>query len=76
MRCPILVCGSINVSSERKYKATTETNRKKYAGMNVDRRRYVCNACGKSFHTIEMIEDDFERGQIINPATELNSRIR
>lgn len=76
MKCPGLSCNSHNVTSQRKYKTTSDTNRKKYSGMNIDRRRYVCNDCGRSFHTIEMIEEDFDKGQIVNPLTELSSRVR
>lgn len=76
MKCPILSCNSTDVSCERKYKAETETNRKKYTGLNVDRRRYKCNSCHRPFHTIELLEEDFERNQFLNPLTELSNRIR
>jgi transcriptional regulator NrdR family protein len=76
MKCPGLSCNSHDVTSQRKYKTTSDINRKKYSGMNIDRRRYTCNTCGRSFHTIEQIEEDFEKNQITNPLTELSSRVR
>lgn len=76
MKCPILSCGSTNVSSERKYKATTSTNRQKYEGMNVDRRRYVCNSCNRPFHTIELLEEEFEKSGHVPVIKEVGGRIR
>lgn len=77
MRCPTLTCNSHNVASERKYGAFRgDSNRTKYIGMNVDRRRYVCLDCSNSFYTIEALESDFSANYHNSSTIETKSRIR
>jgi len=77
MRCPVISCLSHNVTSERKYGAFRgDSNRKKYTGLNVDRRRYTCLDCNISFYTIEILETDFEINYSASSTIETRSRIR
>lgn len=77
MRCPNITCRSSEIESLRKYKAEdSDANRVKYKGMNLDRRRYMCNGCKKSFYTIELMEVDFEQHYQINPTTDVKGRVR
>ena len=77
MRCPNPHCNSSDNSCNRKYKTGEgDANRTKYAGMNLDRRRYVCFSCGRPFYTIEVPETDFEQNYYTNQTRETKSRIR
>jgi len=76
MFCPH--CHSTENRSVRKYEAQAgDTNRTKYRGMNVDRRRYKCNGCNRPFYTIELSETLFEQHYYDgNPVQETKARVR
>lgn len=75
MFCPN--CRSTENRSVRKYSAQDgDTNRTKYRGMNLDRRRYVC-ACGRPFYSVEVPETLFEQHYYDgNPVQETKARVR
>jgi transcriptional regulator NrdR family protein len=73
MLCP--KCKSPDTISKRKFKPTEEIGRQKYSGQNLNRRRLVCLSCNFSFHTIEMLEEDYIKN-ISSTPIDSKARIR
>lgn len=69
MRCIYQRCNSADIrimrtSHDDQHGETSIIQR--YSGMNLKRRRYKCQRCGSSFHTIEMPELIFDQLRVGN----------
>lgn len=59
VKCPNPICQSTRVRAINTYQHDAPNITSEFSGLNITRRRRICDACNETFHTIEISEDEF-----------------